>query len=77
MAKLPAVPEQSLFQLSSADVALDVCNVVKDAEGNLPKAEIQSGVVAALGELSLQGIITSDNLLDALLYACELRSKSK
>jgi hypothetical protein len=61
--------------MQAEDVALDICNVVKGAEGKLPKPEIQRGVVAALGELFIQGVITADNLLDSLLSVCE-RSKS-
>ena len=61
--------------MQAEDVAREICNVVKGAEGKLPKADIQRQIVAALGQLEQQGVITTDDLLEAILSACAARSK--
>ena len=57
------------------NLALDICNSIKGAEGGLSQPEIQRAIVAALGELSIQRIITPENLADALVEACRLQRR--
>ena len=57
------------------NLALDICNSIKSAEGALSQPEIQRAIVAALGELSIQRIITPENLADALVEACRLQRR--
>lgn len=55
--------------MDQSDLELDICNVVKGAEGKMDRQDIRRAVSAALNELLAQGVIDIETLMYAVRVA--------